>query len=126
MAQKGVNVPFGIPAKSVAEAVAAAKEIGDEEVVIKSQILAGGRGLGTFTNGFKGGVHVIKSSQVARASSPAPPSLRHLRLHRRRRPAAAPPPPPPRPHPSAGRGVRQQDARPDARHQAVGPGGQAS
>merc|ERR1719421_1735275 len=65
MAAKGVNVPFGIPAKSVAEAVAAAKEIGDEEVVIKSQILAGGRGLGTFTNGFKGGVHVIKSSEVA-------------------------------------------------------------
>jgi hypothetical protein len=65
MAAKGVNVPFGLPAKSVAEAVAAAKEIGDEEVVIKSQILAGGRGLGTFTNGFQGGVHVIKSSQVA-------------------------------------------------------------
>ena len=38
---------------------------GDEEVVIKSQILAGGRGLGTFTNGFKGGVHVIQSSEVA-------------------------------------------------------------
>jgi succinyl-CoA synthetase beta subunit len=47
------------------QAVAAAAKIGDDEVVIKSQILAGGRGLGTFTNGFKGGVHVIKSSQVA-------------------------------------------------------------
>merc|ERR1719197_2096662 len=65
MAAKGVNVPFGLPATSVDEAVAAAKEIGDDEGVIKSQILAGGRGLGTFTNGFKGGVHVIKSSQVA-------------------------------------------------------------
>ena len=65
MAAKGVNVPFGLPAKSVDEAVAAAKTIGDEEVVIKSQILAGGRGLGTFTNGFQGGVHVIKSSEVA-------------------------------------------------------------
>ena len=65
MAAKGVNVPFGIAAKSVDEAVAAAKTIGDEEVVIKSQILAGGRGLGTFTNGFKGGVHVIQSSEVA-------------------------------------------------------------
>merc|ERR1719240_2208493 len=65
MAAKGVNVPFGLPAKSVAEAVAAAEQIGDEEVVIKSQILAGGRGLGTFANGFKGGVHVIKSSEVA-------------------------------------------------------------
>jgi succinyl-CoA synthetase beta subunit len=65
MAAKGVNVPFGIAAKSVAEAVAAAKEIGDDQVVIKSQILAGGRGLGTFTNGFQGGVHVINSSEVA-------------------------------------------------------------
>merc|ERR1719506_2539194 len=64
MAKQGVNVPFGLPAKSVEEAVAAAAKIGDEEVVIKSQILAGGRGLGTFANGFKGGVHVIKSSQV--------------------------------------------------------------
>jgi len=47
------------------QAVAAAETIGDDEVVIKSQILAGGRGLGTFTNGFQGGVHVIKSSEVA-------------------------------------------------------------
>jgi succinyl-CoA synthetase beta subunit len=44
--------------------VAAAAKIGDDEVVIKSQILAGGRGLGTFKNGFQGGVHVIKTSQV--------------------------------------------------------------
>jgi succinyl-CoA synthetase beta subunit len=64
MAAKGVNVPMGIAAKSVAEAVAAAAKIGDDEVVIKSQILAGGRGLGTFKNGFQGGVHVIKTSQV--------------------------------------------------------------
>merc|ERR1719506_1697964 len=69
MAKQGVNVPFGLPAKTVEEAVAAANEIGDEEVVIKSQILAGGRGLGTFTNGFKGGVHVIKTSQVAEYAS---------------------------------------------------------
>ena len=64
MAEKGVNVPMGIAAKSVAEAVEAAAKIGDDEVVIKSQILAGGRGLGTFKNGFQGGVHVIKTSQV--------------------------------------------------------------
>ena len=65
MAEKGVNVPFGLPATTVEEAVAAAATIGDEQVVIKSQILAGGRGLGSFTNGLKGGVHVIKSSEVA-------------------------------------------------------------
>ena len=49
----------------IAQAVEAAAKIGDDEVVIKSQILAGGRGLGSFTNGLKGGVHVIKTSQVA-------------------------------------------------------------
>jgi len=64
MGSKGVNVPLGLPATSVAEAVAAAASIGDEEVVIKSQILAGGRGLGRFKNGFQGGVHVIKSSET--------------------------------------------------------------
>lgn len=29
------------------------------QVVVKSQILAGGRGLGNFKNGFKGGVHIV-------------------------------------------------------------------
>jgi succinyl-CoA synthetase beta subunit len=64
LASHGVNVPKGIPATSVAEAVAAAKELAGDEVVIKSQILAGGRGLGTFTNGFQGGVHVIPKTAV--------------------------------------------------------------
>lgn len=65
MAESGVNVPFGVPATTVEEAVAAAESIGDEQVVIKSQILAGGRGLGSFTNGLQGGVHVIDSADVA-------------------------------------------------------------
>ena len=69
MAEKGVTVPLGIPAHTVEEAVAAAKKIGDDEVVIKSQILAGGRGLGTFTNGLKGGVHIIKTSEVEEYAS---------------------------------------------------------
>jgi len=69
MSDSGVNVPFGIPAHTVEEAVAAAAEIGDEEVVIKSQILAGGRGLGKFADkdgaeGLQGGVHIIKTSDV--------------------------------------------------------------
>lgn len=64
MKEAGVNVPFGIAAHTPAEAVAAAKTIGDEQVVIKSQILAGGRGLGTFTNGLQGGVHIIDTSEV--------------------------------------------------------------
>jgi succinyl-CoA synthetase beta subunit len=64
MGESGVNVPFGIPAHTVAEAVAAAQKIGDDEIVIKAQILAGGRGLGSFTNGLQGGVHIIKTAQV--------------------------------------------------------------
>ena len=34
------------------------------QLVVKSQILAGGRGLGTFKSGLKGGVHIIKTDQV--------------------------------------------------------------
>lgn len=34
------------------------------QLVVKSQILAGGRGLGTFQNGFKGGVHIVKADRV--------------------------------------------------------------
>ncbi|PNH00374.1 Succinyl-CoA ligase [ADP-forming] subunit beta, mitochondrial, partial [Tetrabaena socialis] len=33
-------------------------------VVVKSQILAGGRGLGTFTNGLKGGVHIAPKARA--------------------------------------------------------------
>lgn len=69
MSDSGVNVPFGIPAHTVDDAIKAAKEIGDDEVVIKSQILAGGRGLGTFTNGLQGGVHIIKTSDVEEYAS---------------------------------------------------------
>jgi succinyl-CoA synthetase beta subunit len=36
------------------------------DVVVKAQVHAGGRGKGTFKNGFKGGVHVVKSPQEAR------------------------------------------------------------
>ncbi|KAL3783988.1 hypothetical protein HJC23_013368 [Cyclotella cryptica] len=65
----GVNVPLGIPAHTVEEAVAAAKSIGDDQVVIKSQILAGGRGLGIFTSGLEGGVHIIDSDKVGEYAS---------------------------------------------------------
>ena len=65
----GVNVPFGVAAHTVDEAVAAAQSIGDDQVVIKSQILAGGRGLGVFTSGLEGGVHIIPSSETASYAS---------------------------------------------------------
>jgi succinyl-CoA synthetase beta subunit len=61
MSEYGINVPPGIAVKSVDEVASAAEKLKDEEglVVLKSQILAGGRGLGTFTSGLKGGVHVV-------------------------------------------------------------------
>lgn len=37
-----------------------------EQIVVKAQIHAGGRGKGTFTDGFKGGVHVVTSKDEAR------------------------------------------------------------
>lgn len=66
MSEYGINVPPGIPVKSVDEVAAAAKKMADDEglIVLKSQILAGGRGLGTFTNGLKGGVHVVSVEEA--------------------------------------------------------------
>lgn len=62
----GVTVPKNVPAFSVAEAVEKAKDIPGDEVVVKSQILAGGRGLGHFKeNGFQGGVHIVPKGKVA-------------------------------------------------------------
>ncbi|XP_065350744.1 succinate--CoA ligase [GDP-forming] subunit beta, mitochondrial [Cloeon dipterum] len=42
------------------EAQTVAEDFRVKEYVIKAQILAGGRGLGHFDNGFKGGVHITK------------------------------------------------------------------
>jgi succinyl-CoA synthetase beta subunit len=38
----------------------------DVDLVVKAQVHAGGRGKGTFQNGFKGGVHVVKSPAEVR------------------------------------------------------------
>src|SRR6185437_16956649 len=48
------------------EAEQIGREIAPAEIVVKAQIHAGGRGKGTFTNGFKGGVHLCKSPEEAR------------------------------------------------------------
>ncbi len=34
------------------------------QVVVKSQILAGGRGLGKFTSGLQGGVHIVEKAKA--------------------------------------------------------------
>ncbi|HEX4653615.1 MAG TPA: ADP-forming succinate--CoA ligase subunit beta [Candidatus Udaeobacter sp.] len=56
----------GTVATTLDKAEQIARELGDVEVVVKAQIHAGGRGKGTFKNGFKGGVHVRKSPKEVR------------------------------------------------------------
>jgi len=56
----GVTVQKFRVATNDQEAAAIPGEFPCEEYVIKAQVLAGGRGKGTFDNGFKGGVHLTK------------------------------------------------------------------
>src|SRR5262249_32950884 len=56
----------GRVASTLDEAEQIARELGDIDIVVKAQIHAGGRGKGTFKNGFKGGVHVRKSPKEVR------------------------------------------------------------
>jgi len=73
----GVATTRGKVASTPDEAEAIARELGDVDLatgrvrpngglVVKAQIHAGGRGKGTFKNGFKGGVHIVKSPKEAR------------------------------------------------------------
>lgn len=49
---------FGV-ATSGGEAEKIAKDLGTKNLILKAQVLAGGRGKGSFKNGLKGGVRVI-------------------------------------------------------------------
>jgi succinyl-CoA synthetase beta subunit len=51
----------GRVATTLDDAEQIARELGDIDIVVKAQIHAGGRGKGSFKNGFKGGVHVRKT-----------------------------------------------------------------
>ena len=62
----GVTVQKFRVASNESEAAAIPGEFPCAEYVIKAQVLAGGRGKGTFDSGFKGGVHLTKDpSKVA-------------------------------------------------------------
>ena len=61
----GVATPKGKVASTAEEAGAIARELGGAGLVVKAQVHAGGRGKGTFKNGFKGGVHVINTAEEA-------------------------------------------------------------
>jgi succinyl-CoA synthetase beta subunit len=63
--QFGVASSKGRVASTAEEAEAVARELGGKNIVVKAQIHAGGRGKGTFTNGFKGGVHMCQSPEEA-------------------------------------------------------------
>ena len=56
----------GRVASTLDDAEQIVRELGDVDVVVKAQIHAGGRGKGTFKNGFKGGVHVRKTPAEVR------------------------------------------------------------
>ncbi len=62
----GVATSRGFVAATPEDALAAARELGTSKIVVKAQIHAGGRGKGTFTNGFKGGVHMCATPEEAR------------------------------------------------------------
>ncbi|OIT02935.1 PREDICTED: succinate--CoA ligase [ADP-forming] subunit beta, mitochondrial [Nicotiana attenuata] len=66
MGKYGINVPKGVAVASLSEVKKAIQDVfpNQNEVVVKSQVLAGGRGLGTFKNGFQGGVHIVKVDQA--------------------------------------------------------------
>ncbi|GAB4287101.1 MAG: ADP-forming succinate--CoA ligase subunit beta [Opitutales bacterium] len=65
LAEYNVPVPAGTPARSVQEFKNALATLPQGEIVVKSQIHAGGRGKGTFTDGYKGGVKLVGSKQEA-------------------------------------------------------------
>ena len=62
----GVPVPQGTPAKSPEEFITALSDLPEGPTMVKSQIHAGGRGKGTFTDGFKGGVKFCKTKHEAK------------------------------------------------------------
>merc|ERR1711962_368143 len=61
----GIPVPgFGV-AHTPEEAVAIAEDLDSTDVVVKAQVLTGGRGRGTFKGGFKGGVKLVYNAEEA-------------------------------------------------------------
>ncbi|GAB6029173.1 hypothetical protein CHUAL_004948 [Chamberlinius hualienensis] len=62
LADNGLTVQRFKIVEDVAQAQQVSKDFKVKEYVIKAQILAGGRGLGVFDNGFKGGVQLTQDS----------------------------------------------------------------
>ena len=62
----GVPVPKGAVATTPEEFITALSQLPEGPTMVKSQIHAGGRGKGTFTDGFKGGVKFCKTKADAK------------------------------------------------------------
>jgi succinyl-CoA synthetase beta subunit len=62
----GVPVPKGVAAKAASDFDTALAQLPEGPTMVKSQIHAGGRGKGTFTDGFKGGVKFCKTKADAK------------------------------------------------------------
>jgi len=62
----GIPTPKSIAAMSPQEAFDVAKSFGHNRLVIKAQVLAGGRGKGKFDTGLQGGVHMVDSPEQAK------------------------------------------------------------
>eukprot|EP01084_Bolivina_argentea_P062591 114475_1 len=76
MKEHGITTPKFKMAESAADAEASAADmiaslLTGREIVLKAQVLSGGRGLGTFKNGFKGGVHMCSSAKDAKEMAEA-------------------------------------------------------
>ena len=65
----GAPVPRGAAARSAAEFDAALALLPEGPTMVKSQIHAGGRGKGTFTDGYKGGVKFCRTKAEAREAA---------------------------------------------------------
>ena len=71
-ADAGVAVPEGTVAQSVEDFDQALATLpSGNAIVVKAQIHAGGRGKGTFKDGFQGGVHVVSTPEDAKAKAEA-------------------------------------------------------
>eukprot|EP00054_Salpingoeca_dolichothecata_P038816 m.14616 g.14616 ORF g.14616 m.14616 type:complete len:454 (+) comp9224_c0_seq2:47-1408(+) len=68
MRDHGIRVPRGDVAYTPEEAEKIAKDLGTD-VVVKAQVLAGGRGKGHFDNGLKKGVHILEGTSEVKSLS---------------------------------------------------------
>lgn len=69
--QYNVPTPKGVAAQNAEQFPAALEEVGSDTVVVKAQIHAGGRGKGTFTDGYQGGVKVCRGGDEGLAAAKA-------------------------------------------------------